>query len=494
MAKQLAIDWDSRHLRLVVANQQPNRIKIEFAKSYPLNTAEDAPLVGEQISELLRNSRFKGLEAVATVRRSDVELRTFNLPPIPPEEIPETVRFQALREFSEVGEDWPIDYLPLKCGENTVLAAAISPQRLKTYTAALTKADLKPSSFVLRPTATASLVKELEVEDHARVELCLEDLDGQFEITVVRDDCPVLIRTVQGPKSGYYDPTKILSQEIRRTALASRDRLQGDSIQQIVLFGQSDDEQVKTLADGLARELNLPVNVLDPFQHVLVSDQIDEATLKQRGQFAAAIGLLKPENAEPSHLIDFLNPRKAPPPKSSRDSIVAGMFAALLLALLCGGGYYYYLQQLDAKKLELQRTIQSQKDSVAAAEGRLADYQTVEQWLLGRVDWMQQLKQISEKVPDADKARFDRMIASLSSSSGNGQIIFEGIANEQTTIAEIDDALRTDGRRVNNAGGEFENRDEELPWRFKHTVVIETEAAKRIAAARAARGNRRLGR
>ena len=70
------------------------------------------------------------IEALVAVGRASIELRFLSTPPAPEEELPDLVRFQAVRQFTTLGDDWPLDFVPLSPnadGGINVLAAAISP-------------------------------------------------------------------------------------------------------------------------------------------------------------------------------------------------------------------------------------------------------------------------------------------------------------------------------------------------------------------------------
>ena len=75
-------------------------------------------------------------DAVVAVGRSSIELRQLQLPPAAEDDLPDLVRFQAMREFNEFDERWLLDFLSIdSSGDSpregnlprTVLATAIGP-------------------------------------------------------------------------------------------------------------------------------------------------------------------------------------------------------------------------------------------------------------------------------------------------------------------------------------------------------------------------------
>ena len=490
MARIIALDWDTRQLRIVVANHQSSQTIIEEVHSIPIHSSDggsDGTDVEGQVShiaELLDGAvqstdlRARGSEIRVAVRRFDVELRLIQLPAVPVDELPTMVRFQALREFSELSEDWPLDYLPLRSDDVgvSVLAAAISPARLRRYQDVLERIGLAPSVTALRPTATATTVRELDPNSRTIAEVCVEDLGHACEMSILREGVPVLIRTVQTPQIESSNRARFLGAEIRRTMLAARDQLQDEKIEQMVMFGSSQCE--RELGAQLEDQLGLSVRLLDPFDIVRTSSNLDLSRIENPGQFAAAVGMLTTCQEDETKLIDFLNPRQPPSPKSSRHQIVAGVTAVLLSVVIGAALFYWHLSDMDRQVAELQREVQSQRDMVTIAEQQIANLSEVQDWQQSHVNWLELFGNVSAQLPGPDQSRLDRIQADVLA-SGDGQLILEGIVDSQATIAVIDDALRGDNIRVFSDGGQFENRVKDLPWRFKDTVTIETEAGKR---------------
>ena len=136
MARLLALEWDAREARVVVARTRGSEMVVEhafgveLAPSDPGQTFADLN-VGERIAAALAARNIGRSETLVAVGRASIELRQLTLPACPEDEQPDMVRFQALRQFTGIGDDWPLDFVPLDTGDSeslTVLAAAISPE------------------------------------------------------------------------------------------------------------------------------------------------------------------------------------------------------------------------------------------------------------------------------------------------------------------------------------------------------------------------------
>jgi Tfp pilus assembly PilM family ATPase len=497
MTRLLALDLDPRELRLLLANRQGSAIVVEEVRTQPIKEVEGVDPIdamGEALKILLADGRHRGAEVLVTLPRNEVELRLLNMPLLPAEELPEAVRLQAVREFSEMDEDWPLDYLTTyeTSEQMTVLAAGMKPKRLAAYRRILEQSDLKPRSMVLRATAAALLARQEAQESGAtaKVELAIEDLGETMEITVLRAGVPVLIRTIASPHLPAEQRVDYIGQEVRRTLLSARNQLQGETVQGVVLFAAKEGPfDAHPVAMGLQSRVNLPVRLVDPFEQLTWDAKRNaEATLPP-GRFAAAVGLLAAQTLPAAPTLDLLNPRRAEPPRSYRREILAGAAACLTLALLGGGLLYWKFSEIDGQIAAVEQQIQRDKKAAEAAVQRIAEVEVVRTWEQMEVNWLQLMQDVSQRIPDAEKARFSKWQARLTP-EGMGQVTIEGIVDQQSTIGALNQSLVQERRRVSGENSDYEGREEGFPWRFKQVVTIETDAAKKLAAAS---GSRRRG-
>ncbi|MCH8924235.1 MAG: hypothetical protein IIA67_13935, partial [Planctomycetes bacterium] len=95
MARLLAIDWDGKEARYVVAMAHGARLKFEAAGSLPIESDSEAADSPAQLGAALR-SALAGKAGRATVivgvERSQIELVSLTLPPASDAELPELVR------------------------------------------------------------------------------------------------------------------------------------------------------------------------------------------------------------------------------------------------------------------------------------------------------------------------------------------------------------------------------------------------------------------
>ena len=478
MPRYVALDWDDQQIRAVFATLQGESITIEDALTLAIDTdkgPDNLAALAETIRQSVADHRYRAAEALITIRRADVELRLLSLPTVPEEELPEIVRFQALQDFSEISEDWPIDYLRVSDapGEMTVLAATVPKDRVARFSAITEKAELKAKSIILRPCAAGSLVNHQTSIKQERIQLMVDEFGTGLELTVLKDKVATFIRTVQRPTG----PSRVnlLAGEIRRTIVAAQNQMGGDRVEQVIVFGAGPDHEAAR--EQLEERLEITVTSIDPFEDPTINRKSPSLTIEDPSLFTAALGLLVNQNDPGAAVLDFLNPRKVEEPKSKRPMAIASIAGVGSVLLLLTAACWWYLSSLDQQILELQRTSQGLRKNVETAEARISEYKSVQQWMRGDVNWLDEMRDISTELPPPDQAKVREFRANISP-SGNGLIVLEGIVDNQQTISAVERNLRDERHRVRGEGGLFEEQDDKYPWRFKETITVETSPTK----------------
>jgi Tfp pilus assembly PilM family ATPase len=492
MSRLLALEWDSREARVAVARRRSDGVVIEHIFSVPLDPREGAGGteggVGAKIASALEARGVGRVLTLVAVGRASIELRRMSLPPAPDGELPELVRFQALRQFTTLSDDWPLDFVPMEGpseGPRTVLAAAISPDLVSQIRQTCDEAGLTPRHLVLRPFAAASLFLRRTTTD-TRVRLMVDLLADEADLTVLSGDSVVLVRTARLPgEPNTAEQGRALTGEIRRTIAAAQNQLGGGRVESVVLFGSENDHA--TLKPQLEDDLSLPVRVFDPLAGLETSGEAARRPPGHAGRFAPLIGMLLDEAAGSPHAIDFLMPRRrpAPPDRRWRYAAIGGSIAAAIL--LIGGGIWLRVATLDAHVESLRDewnmlaadVRQSRQLRQAAAE--------LDRWECGDVGWLDELRELSLEAPPADDLRLTQLYAAARS-EGGGDIVLKGFVRASPVITAMEQALRDQRHRVLGKGGSYDGGDEKYPWQYEGTLVADppADAPCRQGAPRAA--------
>ena len=104
MARLLALEWDVKEARVAVARPRSGGMVVEQAFVVPLPQKDGAAAseaeVGAALGKALAERGLSRMEALVAVGRANIELRFLTTPPAPEDELPDLVRFQALRQFT----------------------------------------------------------------------------------------------------------------------------------------------------------------------------------------------------------------------------------------------------------------------------------------------------------------------------------------------------------------------------------------------------------
>src|SRR6476620_3814154 len=172
MSRIVALEWDAKEARVVIGRKRASGVVVDHALAVPLPQREEGstaePDVGSVLARALADHGISRSEALVAVGRANIELRFLSTPPVPEEELPDVVRFQAVRSFTTFGDEWPLDFVPLETnadGGMNVLAAAIAPDLLKQIQMDCTAAGITIGKLVLRPFAAAALIKGTAADD-----------------------------------------------------------------------------------------------------------------------------------------------------------------------------------------------------------------------------------------------------------------------------------------------------------------------------------------
>ena len=513
MAHFLALEWDSHEARVAVARSRGTGVTIEHAFTVDLSPREtdetsEEPKVGERIAAALAARRIGRCDTLVAVGRSEIELRLLSLPPAPDDELPELVRFQAVRQFSALGDDWSLDFFPVDQHQQredmprSVLAAAMSPELVKQIERNCEAAQLRVQRMVLRPCAAASLVLRKQTDEQAKSARLLVDVLGdEADLTVTVDRTVVFMRTIRLPgKLNSPQQALTLLGEIRRTRAAAQTQLGGQAVEQVVLFGTDDDHA--TLRPQIEEKLELPTVAFDPFMGLSVSGEVKSHPPEHPGRFAPLLGILVDECRGAQHAIDFLHPRKKPePPSQSRRYALIGAAASVVILSIVG--YLWMgLRNLDHKTQLRKDELAELEQGMDRAEKLESEATEIDLWASGDVTWLDELTRLATQIPNAD----DLMLTKLETVPDDrnrarngggdrrrrGKIRMEGVARDDGVVDDLVTSLRDESHHTSSDGLRQDSRDQDYPWRFTAEVIVdlpESEPATKAATDDAADQN-----
>jgi Tfp pilus assembly PilM family ATPase len=453
---------------MMIASGRGRQVVIEQAFSVPLDRESLTVGLAEQIGRLVASeldSRGLGRpEAVVAVGRSSIELRQLQLPPASDDDLPDLVRFQAMREFNEFDDQWQLDFLPIEGSAEsprTVLATAIGPTAFEQCQAVCDRAGLKMRRLLLRPCEAALLLKNGRSSPRGQLSLLVNLLSAEAELTAVVDGRAVFLHTARyapekgselisrnGPEGASHKsvltPLPALLAAIRLTIAAVPNQLDGRRIESIVVCGTT--EAHRGIASAIERELDISVELLDPLQGIQLGRGMAESRPEYLGRFAALAGMMVAELGPSDHAVDFLHPRRrAERPDPRKKWLVVGAVAA---ALLFGWFIYsrieHYLRYCRVEALAQQsQDLDKSLDDAKRAHVKVAE---IVRWADEDVNWLDRFYAINQSFPPAEKA----MLGETTVGSGpRGEMGLKGWVAGHDDLARLADGVRARGYKIN---------------------------------------------
>ncbi|TWU47197.1 hypothetical protein Poly51_49950 [Rubripirellula tenax] len=470
MPKKIAIDWDEIELRLVVGQVSGSRVKVTDAMIIPL----EGTTATEALRGAMKTLGLTGTEAMIAIGRGYAELRELQLPPVPDEELPDMVRFQAIRSFASAGDSATVDFLVTRRKENGVdmIAAAIGPAKLNEIRKACEACGITASRVSLRPLAASALYLIQSAAAREGDVVLVDLLAGDAEIVIARAGRVIFVRTVRMPTDQAARP-RALAGELKRSLVACG---AGATPEKVVLWGREsvhvDDQRMLAEASGAT------VEVLNPFDLVDVDQECANSLPDHVGRLAPLVGLLAADEHHADRLIDFLNPRKRVEEEPNRFRTAAMVAAPVLLTLV--GGYLLFgrLSGMDREIAELKTANAGMKPAVDLASASAARTETVDQFLDGDVNWLNEMRRLAATMPPADKM----IVRSISGSSdprrGGGKLVVTAAVTEPSVIDSFEQSLRDATHSVVGDGVVESKNQDAYRYGINETITIDSEAVR----------------
>lgn len=482
MTRILAVDWDRREARYVLASTHGEKLTIHAAAAIPpadvLPDGDNAPLgPGELLRAALGRHKVDRVVTLVGVDRASIELMHFALPPANDAELPPLVANQAMRESQIVTEDSALDFLPMNedpTQPREVTVAVLSSEQLQRIHTTCAAAGIKPSRMLLRPYASSSLFLRTASPPEA-VCLLINLVADEVDLTVLDRNRVVFARTLRLPETDdEKKATQWLVSEIGRTLAVWPQSSPGvGPVEGIYIFGGPGDHE--HLVDRIRQELSLPATVLDPFVAVDVAQNL---VPENSGRFASLLGMLLDEATGERHAIDFLHPRRGPaPPNRLRQAIIAAAAAALVVLV---GGLFMWdkLATLDAGNRELAAEAKRLGRLAKQAEKKKELVQAIRGWEAHDVNWLDELRDLSLRFPSSRDVMVLRM-SMAPARGGGGTIDLSGLVRDPSIVVRMEQNVRDQYHEVRSKRVHERHGEKAYTWRFDTLMIVSKREKRR---------------
>lgn len=534
MPNWLSITWEDDRLLVLAARTQGKSATFEHIGVFKISMNEDAGVrtgdssaqlaaigsgttrlpsssLKKQLAEFIREHKLAKSETILLLSRSDVEVRPLVFPPVPADELPDLVRFQASKEFNAYDVDSPLDYFITnkldnvsrstlfpalksngKAGKSVikkadqsaempkhVLASTIRSETLRRIKLFCDELGLTLRRVVLRPCEAAKLFESSKSFIPGRITLLVElDADETSQTVLFQGEsifmrCPKIScpEDISNP-----DFVARLAAELKRTRIAVRNEIQGVTVDEIVLCGIG--EKFESLASQLSDDLAVPVRTFDPWSDVSCGGDLKKnpanTRTKHPERFASLLGSIVQASQNTAADIDFCNPKKRTEPIGQRQllnavlaSVLVLVLALIAFGLISRNSLIKEVRILSQKKLTLEKTAKT-------VSSERVQLKAIDDWLVDDVNWFEQLAWLSRKSPEAKDMILTDLI--MSANQG-GSMALKSLVRDSSIVSPMEERLRDEKHDV-RAGEKGEFKGNPLyGFRYNLSVFLSKTAA-----------------
>ena len=478
MANTIILEWDPVRVRAAVGSASTNSPSVQRTVTFDLTSGDESDEVvtmADSIATGLKEHKVGKGDAIVVVERSVTELRVLSVPPVPDDELPDVVRFQASREFTSVSDGWLVDFIRLPSspnGQHRVLAGAISPQVAAQIRGTCDTAGLNLKKVVLRPFASGRLLATAGMLQEDCV--LIEHLGETADLTVFSQGGLQLTRSIRVSSEASAEAVaKQLQMELKRTLTSFQNQQHDADVKRVLIMAPGD--LSSSLESTLSEALELQCLAVDPWSIFNNLGSAKGSAPEHSETLAAVLGGFC-SSSEDYAEIDFVNPTKPPAPPSNRrrNVLIAATAATLLLSL--GGLYWVQASQLDSRLAQLQEEVAKMGREDQTYQDRMKEIGMLEEWVNNRPNWLAEMGEMSQQFPLPDDAIVDNLGLSLDAKNQLAVIKLTGKASSVEAIRQLEQELR-DPETGREVSGRQNSPTASGPYKFRFDETLTVDLA-----------------
>lgn len=480
MSKLLAVSWNSRSLRYVLADtQKRGAVRVLAAGEKPIDSdsadeaaTQTSPVV-ERLREVVGELKAGKASLILCVSRGSVDSAVFTAPPATEAELPTLVHNMARRQLTGLGDEATIDYVSFPPADDggrriSAMAMAASDEQLVHQMADASGCADAHALIVTHPLRTFAPSQE---DDRQSASLIVSKGLQSAHILVVQHQRPVLSRTLRlAPGASRDDEARFVAGEIQRTILTIGDQLEQDThITNAVLVGSA--LETSPLAGALEGRIDATVTQTSASE--LVTGDVVEAG---QGAYAALIAAVLEAGAGTTAAVDFLHP-KQPPTASGRWNRLIAIAAVLLLAI--GSGWYYVhsmFAEWHTKIADLEPELEMMKENVANTASMRRQAAGLMRWERSRMSWLDELRDLTIRMPSSPELSV-RQFAATPSRNGF-TVTFQGTSRSPEAHRAMELGIQDRFHSTRTPSFSESRNGDNVVWNFRTTLQIRQRSRK----------------
>jgi Tfp pilus assembly PilM family ATPase len=405
LSRFLALDGDTNLIQVLSATVKGDSVRLEkslaWEEEQPVNST-NAAAIGGRLREQLKSAGIAPAPLLVSIGRDRVVLKEIRIPSVAEHEEPALVRFQAMKEFTDGGDEVVLDYTPLgPAGPEgrRVQVMSVRKEVLKAFRALAEAAGLKVAAMTPRPFALLSGLKQairtslVPAPEPADAPIGLLVRGPKWgEFAIVRGGVLALTRSVAGP--ALSSDTALLG-EIRRNIALYANQNSDNPVRALYL---AEPDTPGGLRDRLQDSLAIAVHAYEPLVGIAAPDG-------PPGTLAGLAGLFA-QQASRDATINFANPREPKPPRDPNKRLLGICAAAVAVVfVVLGTGAYLQVSSKRAEVDGLQKDLADSKAQLLDLHPEEERIKALDSWTATNINWLDELYDMTSRLPDTRNIR-----------------------------------------------------------------------------------------
>jgi hypothetical protein len=469
--------WDKDNLYYFIGSlSQP--ITSSSTGVLPL-TNPDKPIA--TLASFLKESHGSVNQVVALISRPELDLSTLSLPKGDEKETASMVASELEQQYGDAS-DFPtadfvlsISHQDVTTGTETndVLLFATQPKYLQLLDEQSKEEGLKIVGVGARHLGPLSLLHRKTVTTDS-ITVAIQFYPGETELSICHGEVPVLLRSIRNSTEDAERVAEQVAVEVERCLTLLPQEIASKPIQ-IAFFG---DSPFATKVTEALKDLEpRSVQSIDPAFDWPSSPKNASAEIAVDGVFAANIGAAW-DYFHKSLPVNLLAPKR--PPKPANPWIKRGVIAAAAVAGVTAVSYILLgdINDLQSEVDQLESDFANVSKLTNKYQEKADRVKSVEDWLSNQVDWLAELNEISQRLPEGQNATVRRLTGTLGSSGSAIDLSVQ--VNAQEYISVLEDRLKSAKYSVSSRQISQSPDTTDYPWNFETRIsfAIDTPSWK----------------
>jgi hypothetical protein len=479
-SRAAVVHWDRENLHFMVVTPKSKKVALADIGSVPHADVAN-PFVA--LANHFREKSIQVQRLVVLLSRPELDLLTLTLPPSEASELPALVASEVEQQLGEAEEPPAIDFYVLpnsntsQPSEGTqaatpagvqVLAFALPASVQRTLQSQITGAGFRAVAICSRQLSPLGILQRRHVPE-STLAVSVHLYASEAELAICRGPEPILLRSL---RINPDDPVRVAEQiwlESQRCLALLPNEVADLPFSWFVYTTCEASYQV---AQALEEHEHITIQPVDPLIGWEVEPQ-DQSAGGMKFASAANAGAAW-EFLNDKLPVNLLAPKK--PPKAANPMTrwaAMGAAAAVVLAI----GVYFLLSDISRLNDEVQKLegeLGNAKKLTAKYQEKADQVATIENWLSDQVDWVDELNELSKRLPDGQNATVRRLTASANSSTAVIDLAVQ--VAKQETISQFEGSIRSAKYAVTSKQISQNPESEEYPWQFETRIVFPVES------------------